>query len=224
MIQVNLLPGGRKRRSSRRSFGAPSLSLGGIPGDMWVRSAIVAGVLAVGAAGFLWLSLQSREEDAQVALDAAVADSVRFAGLIERTQGLESRRDSILDKVAIIQEIDQGRYVWAHALDEIARALPDYTWLTVVQQVATDPELQLNIEGRAGNPFALTVFMDQLAASTYFRDVRLITTEQTPEGPPGAQQIVYAFQLQATFESPPLESIETVPLIGADPLDPSGGL
>jgi hypothetical protein len=59
--------------------------------------------------------------------------------------------------------------------------------------------------------------MDQLEASDYFRGVDLISTEQTPasiEG--GGMQVVYAFELQMTFEQPPLESLETVPLLGAE--------
>ena len=57
--------------------------------------------------------------------------------------------------MAIIQEIDAGRYVWPHILDEIARALPDYTWLREVLQVQEEP-LQIRIAGTAGSNFAIT--------------------------------------------------------------------
>jgi Tfp pilus assembly protein PilN len=216
VIEVNLLPGGRKRQSRKRSFALPTFSMKGPPGDRWVQGALLVGVLAVGAMGYFWFSLQRSEEEIDVALEASVQDSARFADLIARTQRLQARRDSIVERVAVIQEIDQGRYIWPHIMDELARALPDYTWLTELAQVGSDP-LRLTLRGRAGNNFAVTVFMDQLEASPYFRDVDLLSTQQAPqdiEG--GGRQVVYAFDLQLTFEQPPLESLETVPLLGAE--------
>ena len=68
--------------------------------------------------------------------------------LIARTELLTARRDSIAQRVAIIQEIDQDRYSWPHLLDEVARALPDYTWLTELTQVGTDP-LAIRLVGQA---------------------------------------------------------------------------
>ena len=41
--------------------------------------------------------------------------------------------------MAIIQSIDDSRYLWPHLLEEISNALPQYTWLTVVTQTSTPP-------------------------------------------------------------------------------------
>jgi type IV pilus assembly protein PilN len=216
VIEVNLLPGGRKRQSRKRSVSMPTLSVKGLPSDRWVQAALFAGLVAVGAMAWFWFSLQQQEEEVAVAVEAAVQDSARFADLIERTRRLQARRDSIVERVAVIQEIDQNRYVWPHVLDQVARALPDYTWLTQIGESGTNP-LRIMLRGRAGNNYAVTVFMDQLEASDYFRGVDLISTEQAPasiEG--GGMQVVYAFELQMTFEQPPLESLETVPLLGAE--------
>jgi Tfp pilus assembly protein PilN len=224
VIEVNLLPGSRKRQSRKRSASVKVPTVKVLPKDRWVLAAIVATVVALGATGWFMLSLRQERTDAQVALDAAVQDSARFADLIERTNRLQARRDSIVQRVAVIQEIDQGRYIWPHALDELARALPDYTWLTEVAQIAQNPDLRIVVRGRAGNNIALTVFMDQLESSPYFRDVTLVTSEQAPETTgEGSQQVVYAFELQLTFVQPPLETLETVPLLGAEPGPGAGG-
>jgi Tfp pilus assembly protein PilN len=217
VIEVNLLPGGRKRQTRKRSASFKMPTFRGLPSDGWVRVALLVGVLVLGAVGWTWFSLQRDEEEVRVALEAEVQDSARFADLIERTNRLQARRDSIVQRVSVIQQIDQGRYVWPHVLDEAARALPEYTWLTELTQIATDP-LRIQLRGRAGNNIALTVYMDQLESSPYFRNVTLVQSEQAPEAAgEGTQQVVYAFELHMTFEQPPLESLETVPLLGAEP-------
>ena len=163
MIEVNLLPGGRKRAAKARAVSFALPKIGGLPTDRWVLGAGGVGIVVVLVIAFLFLGVRGDREELQVALDVAAQDSVRFADLIARTELLTARRDSIAQRIAIIQEIDQDRYSWPHLLDEVARALPDYTWLTELTQVGTDP-LAIRLVGQAGNNFALTVFMEQLEA------------------------------------------------------------
>jgi Tfp pilus assembly protein PilN len=224
LIEVNLLPGGKKRTSKGRGISLKGLSLpkfgggggGGfsMPGDPYILGAVAAGVVSLAVVTWLFLGVRSDREEVQVAVDAAVQDSTRFADLIRRTNQLTSRRDSIGQRVAIIQEIDAGRYVWPHVLDEVARALPDYTWIREVMQVQEEP-LQLRINGRAGSTFAITSFMRNLEASPFLRGVTIERTEQAPaeEDP---KEIVYVFELLVTFEAPPLDQLETVPLFDTD--------
>lgn len=215
MIEVNLLPGGKKRSSKGRGISLSGFSLpklgggggGGSPGDPYILGAVGAGILTVAIVGWLFFGVRSDREEVEVALASAVQDSARFAGIIARTNQLTARRDSIGQRVAIIQEIDAGRYVWPHALDEIARALPNYTWLTELRQTQENP-IQIRLQGRAGSNFAITTFMRQLEASPFLRGVVLERTEQVPE----EGDIVYVFDLVLTFEPPPLEELETVPL------------
>ena len=145
----------------------------------------------------------------------AVQDSANYADLIQRNEQLTARRDSIGQKVDIIQEIDEGRYIWPHVLDEVARALPDYTWLTQILQVTVGDLIEFQVHGKAGNNFALTSFWEALEASPFIRSVNLVQTEQVLE-PTG--ELVYVFQLDAAYEVPPTELLQTVPLFGPDPL------
>ncbi len=218
MIQVNLLPGGRKRQARRGiSFSLPSFGGGGgAPADRWMLGSLAVIVLVAGYIAWQFFGLRSDREDASVALEAAVRDSTRFADLISRTNELTARRDSIAAKVGIIQQIDQDRYVWPHVMDEVARALPDYTWLTALTQVSSNP-LQFRIEGRAGNNFALTVFMEQLEASPFINGVRLLGSQQGVEqAASGGRQVVTQFQLEANYAQPPMDFLKTVPLFGGE--------
>lgn len=210
MIEVNLLPGGKKRPSrARASFALPKI--GGLPQDRWILGAAAVGIVSVAAMAWLFFGVRGDREEVGVALEEAVQDSVRFADLIARTQLLTARRDSIAQKVAIIQEIDQGRYVWPHLLDEVARALPDYTWLTELIQVSSDP-VTLRLIGQAGNNFALTVFMEQLEASPFLQGVTLIESQQEVIGQGSNQQVVSGFQLEVAHVQPPMEFLQTMPL------------
>src|SRR5689334_7786957 len=110
------------------SFKMPSL--GGGVASRWIMGSAAVVLLALGAIAWMFLGIRKERADTQVALDEAVRDSARFSDLIARTQLLTARRDSIGVRVGIIQKIDQNRYVWAHIMDEVGRALPDYTWLS----------------------------------------------------------------------------------------------
>ena len=221
MIEVNLLPGGKSNQRGGFSLKLPGFGKkprdkrpgAAAPRDKWVMAATLIGVLAAGTIGWLYRGTSTRTEELTLAIEDAVRDSTRFADLIAQTEGLRARRDSIGQKVQIIQEIDGERYVWPHVLDEVARALPEYTWLTALLQVEKGESLIFRLEGRAGNNFALTRFMENLESSPFIRDVRLVTTEQIEEASgEGTQRQVHQFQLDASYESPPTELIETVPL------------
>jgi Tfp pilus assembly protein PilN len=223
LIEVNLLPGGKKRSAKGRGLSLSALSLpkfgggggGGALSDPYIVSAVGAGVLTLAVVGFLFFSVRGAREDTQVALDAAVQDSVRFADLIRRTNQLTARRDSIAQRVGIIQQIDAGRYIWSHVMDEVGRALPDYTWLREVVQSGTDP-LQIRISGRAGNNYAITRFMQNLEASRFLRNVQLERSEQM-QSEQDRRDIVYEFALTVSYDQPPLGELETVPLFESEP-------
>lgn len=215
MIRVNLLPGGKKGAGGPK-FAFKMPSIGGLPTDRWILSAGAIAVVVLVGVGYFYFTNSGRLEELQVQVEDAVQDSIRFADLIEQTDRLQARRDSIAEKVAIIQEIDQDRYVWPHIMDEVARALPRFTWLRNVQQVSQADQLQFQITGRAGNNFAVTQYMENLEASPFIQNVSLLSTTQVMQGTGGQQggRIVYEFQLEAAYEQPDPELLETVPLFG----------
>jgi Tfp pilus assembly protein PilN len=158
---------------------------------------------------FQFLGLRSETEELQVQLDVAVQDSIQNAGEISLINQLQAQGDSIEARVAVIQEIDRHRYVWPHILDEIAAAVPDYTWLREILYQADGP--QVRIGGRAGSIFAITNFMNRLEASRFLRSVNPETIQEVAsEGNPN--DLVFLFELTLTYDQPPVEELETVPL------------
>lgn len=174
----------------------------------------VAVLLSLGLAGYSSLSIRSRAAGLEKALQAALADSVRSAGLIERMRTLEARRDSIATRVSIIQDIDARRYLWPRIMDEVAGVLPEDAWLTRFAQVASqNGAARFEVEGMTRDNFSLTRFWNGMESSPFIRNVRLISTENVPSGPSGREDgDLYYFVLQAEPEEPPSEVLDFVPV------------
>jgi len=216
LIEVNLLPGGKKRTGKGGGFKLGLPDLKAMPADPFIIGAVIVGIASAGLTGWWYTDLNNRNTELAVALEDAIQDSTDFHDLIENNSTLQARQDSVAQKVEIIQEIDAGRYVWPHVLDEVARALPDFLWITALQQVSVGDFVEFRIDGRAGNNIAVTTFMAALEASPFVRGVRLISSEQALEALPGGDdQLVIVFTLEAAYEQPAFELLETVPLFGA---------
>jgi Tfp pilus assembly protein PilN len=224
VIEVNLLPGDQKK-SGRRRRRAMKLSLpSGLGGDRWVMGAGFVVLVCLVAMAWLFNAVAGEAEELQVQIEAAQQDSIRFAGVIDRTESLQARRDSIARRVAVIQEIDGARYVWPHIMDEVARALPEYTWLTRIHQVTAGDPLVIRVEGRAGTYFALTSLMEGLEASPFMRGTRLVSADQIEvDVGGGAQRRIYTFTLEAEYRTPPADFLQTEPLFSGTVQPPSVG-
>lgn len=210
MIEVNLLPGGKKGRSRSFQFKLPGLPSGGGAPDGYILWCIVAGIAAVGYMGYAYMGATAEGEDLAVQLTDGLQDSTLFSDQITRANELIARGDSIAQRVAIIQEIDVDRYVWPHLLHEIARAIPEYTWLREVLYASQDP-LEVRINGRAGSIPAVTAYMSNLEASPFLRRVTMELTQQTVADN-NPDDVIYEFELLVTYEHPPLDELRTVPL------------
>lgn len=216
MIEINLLPGSAKHAPKRKGLALPAFNKpsAGLPKfDRMAAFIVAAWVLGPVVVGWLYLGSGARMDRLGTDIEAAQADSARYAEIRAANDILRARQDTIAQKLQIIQEIDASRFVWSHIMEELSRALPQYTWLTTINHLASDAPFHLpafRIEGRAGNTFALTQFMQNLEASPFIRAVTLISTTQVQED----TKSLYSFMLDAQFEEPPPEVIQTVPLFG----------
>ncbi len=129
MIEINLLPSGGARRPAARRERA-GLSLPGADPRVAALAGAALLVLVLGAFGFWRQSARAGELNGQVERERA--DSLRLARTIALMKSMESRRDTIEQKMAVIRSVDGRRYQWPHLMDEISRAVPPYTWLTKV--------------------------------------------------------------------------------------------
>jgi Tfp pilus assembly protein PilN len=210
MIEINLLPGPEKRKKQRPSFAVKMP--GSMPAvDRMSTFIAVAWVLALIILAWMFFGVRSERSNLRASIDQAAADSVRYARLIETQATLQARQDTIAQKLTMIQDIDAGRYIWPHVLDEISRAMPPYTWLESIRHRDAGSQTAFTLTGRTGNLAALTRFMDALEASPFLRGIELVSSEQAQvRGDEG--RLVNDFVLTGYYQHPPLEMIETVPL------------
>lgn len=211
MIEINLHPsGGEKKERRRRSLKLPSPGrLGALREDPW-RAAFVAALIVVPLAILsVWLLQRSRASDLQGRLEAATADSARLAELRVLSDSLNARRAAIRDRIQLVEQLDRGRFVWPHLMDELSRAVPNLAWLTAVKEMSGPPDVQVQLLGVAANPLIVTRFVHNLEASPYLTDVQIVSTQ--------AQKIedltAQSFVLSVGYRAPPPDSVQTEPLI-----------
>jgi len=135
MIEINLIPGAGKRKAARAkvvNIGAVLSDVSGRVRDRFLIGAVVAIVISVSAVALLHLRQAERGRTLTERRDVAVADSTRYATILGERHRAESARDSLLRQINPIMALDEDRYVWPHVMDEMSRALPQYTWITTL--------------------------------------------------------------------------------------------
>ncbi len=132
MIHINLLPGANKKAAARQSIDLSAFRAGfaGVFKDKFLIGAVAAVVVSLAGVGYLYTAQNAKSAELEAHRDRAVGDSTRYANFLKDRYHAEAVRDTLLRQVNIIKSLDEDRFVWAHVMDEVSRALPQYTWLT----------------------------------------------------------------------------------------------
>jgi len=234
MIEINLLPGQKKRKAAGAGFKFSLPDFRGLLAtikDPYLIAAVAAWVLALGGGGALFVLDQAQLAALEHRLEDVKAEKRRFDILIANKRKMEIARDSLLAEIIVIRRIDEDRYVWPHLLDQLTKALPPYTWLTGIATIGVVPAgaavappppgmaapvdslgvgtVRIAIDGRTVDIEAFTSFLRQLTASPWLTEVAPTSTTTMIE----ADRPVTAFNLVARYR-PPTDPrfVHTVPL------------
>ena len=190
MIEINLLPGQKRKTAGGAGFRMPEFStvLANVK-DKWLLGAIAAAVVALGGNGAFYLLTTARLSRLETTLRGVQAEKRRYDAVVAQKKQAERARDSLAAEMSIIRSIDADRYIWPHIMDEITKALPAYTWITSIStsaaaatttttttgtaivDTAASSDVHVSIDGRTVDIQAYTTFMRQLAASPWLLDV-----------------------------------------------------
>ena len=221
MITVNLRPG--QKRKAAGGGGAEVMTrlkaLGARVKDPYLVGSVAACAGVALWIGFMLISTNATYGALGQRLEQAQEDHRRFDNLLKQKRRSEMIRDSLLSQITTIRGIDGNRYIWPHIFDEVAKALPPYTWLTTVTAMpprqpaegadsTVVPALVFRIEGRTMDLQAYTRFLRQLEASPWVAGVMPMEAKTVVD----KERPVTQFSIQAEFASADSAYIRTVPL------------
>jgi len=228
MIEINLLPGQKRKTAGGAGFRMPEFStvLANVK-DKWLLGAIAAAVVALGGNGAFYLLTTARLSRLETTLRGVQSEKRRYDAVVAQKKQAERARDSLAAEMAIIRSIDADRYIWPHIMDEITKALPAYTWITNISTSAaavtttttttgTAPvdtsatsDVHVSIDGRTVDIQAYTTFMRQLAASPWLLDVMPTRATTVIE----QDRPVTQFNIALRYRQADSLYIRTVPLV-----------
>lgn len=142
MIHINLLPGAKRRTSGSGGGFSPKELLGSLGDrvkDKYLIGAVAAVIVALALGAFMFMSQSKANGTLAERERTALQDSARFATVLRARVAAETERDAVLRQLAVIQSIDDTRFMWSHILEEISRVMPAYTWLASVAQTSSPP-------------------------------------------------------------------------------------
>jgi len=233
MIEINLLPG-KKKRAGAAGAGF-KLALPDFRGliatikNPWLIAATVTSAVVIVGAVLLFFTQTARLRVAEARLDAARAEKRRFDAVIAQKRQSERIRDSLVAEINIIRGIDADRYIWPHILDQVTKALPPYTWLNGISaqgsssgqpgaqpapgagatiDTSSVPAVRVWITGSTVDIQAYTTFLRQLAASPWLTDVSPATSSTVIY----ADRPMTAFNISLRYKVADSVYIRTIPL------------
>jgi Tfp pilus assembly protein PilN len=222
MIEINLLPG-KKKKASGGGLSLPDFSeLAKSVRDPLLVGAIAVWAIVLPLVGFIFFTENGKVAALQDEADQAASRARQFQGVIREKRRQERLLDSLRIELTAIRGIDTDRYVWAHVMDEVTKALPDFTWLTSLEFIGAAPPMTVagedvvevappvtfHISGRTADIYAYTRFLRNLANSPWITNVRAGQTSQVLE----EERAVQEFSITATFQQADSAFIRIAPL------------
>jgi Tfp pilus assembly protein PilN len=221
MISINLRPGQKRKGAGggMAGIGNRFKDLGSKIKDPLLIGAVLAWVAVAAFLGITGVAASQQYSALQPKYEQAQQEQARFKKLMDNKRKTEKIRDSLQAQVGVIRNIDGDRYVWPHILDEMAKSLPAYTWLTGVKMLSSAPAdssdttaahrtVQFQVEGRTVDIQAYTRLLRQMEASPWIENVTPLEAHEMVE----QDRPVTAFTIKATFRRADSAYIRTVPL------------
>jgi type IV pilus assembly protein PilN len=159
MPRINLLPWRDQQRKERKL--AFFVSLGGA----------AFGALVAAFAGYLlFKSMISSQEQRNERLRTEIKTVDRQ---IEEINDLETQKQRFIARMQVIEKLQRSRSEVVHLFDEIAKTMPDGTYLTSFKEDCK----KLKFEGVAQSSTRVSTFMRNISASQWMKDPELEVVE-----------------------------------------------
>jgi type IV pilus assembly protein PilN len=131
-IRINLMAADRPTQKTKK---VSSSSGGGSPGSFQAYLFLVlfiGGALALCGGAWLWKSNAIKELDTQI--EASKKRQLELQAIKAQVDEYEKQKRILDAKLNLILKLQAAQSGPVHMLDEISKALPDYVWLTTLDQ------------------------------------------------------------------------------------------
>ena len=166
---------------------------------------LAGGAVLVCLAAYLYMAGQIRELDSKIA--AAEQRQRELQAIKKQVDELEQKRATFQRKVDLINKLQAEQQGPVHLLDELSKALPDFVWLSNLDQAGN----QIRLQGQSNSLTSVADFITALQAAgsdaygcgknnpldrsmCWFPDVNLVSATEATN--------LVTFALQASFSNP----------------------
>ena len=217
MIEINLLPGARRKRGGKGAgLKLPDFKqLLTAVKDPWLIACVSGWVLVALVFVVFYLPKRNAVADLTPKLEAARREEQRLQAVLRTKAEFEARRESLTTQIEVIRAIDRERYIWPHILDAITAALPVYTWLDEITPRAAGDSAEaagggvgLQLMGKSADIQAVTRFIRNLEESPFLQEATTIQTGQVTE----QGRNVYTFVMNVRYQRPDSSLLTMQPL------------
>jgi type IV pilus assembly protein PilN len=199
MARINLLPWRAERQKERKKQFFLMLAMSAVAGfALW----------------FLVDSYYNGQISGQQARNAFLdREIVEVKAKITEIEALEQKKNNLLNRKKVIEELQANRSQMVHLFDSLVRTIPDGVILTGINQEGD----KLTLEGRSQSYARVSAYMDNLAASGWMTkpDLSVIQAEGDNTGLP------HTFSLSVTLANPNAKGEGEEG--GTDPAAPANG-
>ncbi len=159
MIRINLLESERAASSKPKAAAGGGAASGGGGSGIGPYVPLLAGLIVAGlGCGYFFMSLSAEIDDTNARIVTAKAEVAKLQLEKAKKEELERKRKSFQDQVNLIERLKAEQGGPVRMLDEIQKALPDFVWLTRMDQAGA----VLKITGEASNNNAVADFLANL--------------------------------------------------------------
>jgi type IV pilus assembly protein PilN len=182
MPRINLLPWREQQRKDRKL--AFFVALGG---------AALAALVVAFVCFMLFKSMISSQEARNDRLRVEIKTVDRQ---IEEINDLETQKQRFIARMQVIEKLQRSRSEVVHLFDEVAKTMPDGTYLTAFTQEGK----KLKFEGVAQSSTRVSTFMRAISASQWMKDPELEVVESKPGNTVGNSFVLDASQIVTTSD------------------------
>lgn len=152
MAKINLLPWRDELREQRKK--------------QFITVCIAVAILAIATILATWFYLDQKLSDQEQANQLVVSTNQNLDTQLKSLDGLQERRNTVIERMKLIQGLEGQRPVTVRLVDELVRLMPTTVYVTKFTRSGD----KFTIEGKAESPNAVAELLRGLEASPWYRN------------------------------------------------------